>query len=209
MPYCPRCRPADVGNPENALRTHHVAYPISGASGSVFRVLILTRSSVDPSAHGETLSAVQRFSALTGGVDTAIFYLATSSATVSDAHRIFTKLQLLLLTNDISVPLLYVASAEDLVGALKTCSDTTADGGAWSVDTARPNAPVDILPHCTIEAPMDQSDLTAVSDMCSSLRDFAAIATEENGVSVMVSRGLTEAAAESCAEFWNREWLAE
>jgi hypothetical protein len=182
---------------------------MSGAPGRVFRALILTRSSIEPSAPGETLSSIQRFSALTGGVDTAIFYLPTSSSAVSDARRIFTKLQLLLLTNDIPVPLLYVASVGDLIGALKTCSDTTTDAGAWSVDAARPNTSVDILPHCTIEAPMDQSDLTAASDMCSSLRGFAAIATQEYGVSIMVSRGMDGAAAESCAEFWNREWLAE
>jgi hypothetical protein len=204
-----RCRPTDLGGSENALRTHHIAYPVSGAAGTIFRVLILTRSSIEPSAHDQTLSAVQRFAALTGGIDTAIFYLPTSSTTASDAHGIFTKLQLLLLTNDISLPLLYVASVEDLIGALKTCSDTTADGDAWSVDAARPIASLDILPHCTIEAPMDQSDLAAVSDMCSSLRDFVAIATQEDGLSVMVSCGVNQAAAEACAEFWNREWLAE
>jgi hypothetical protein len=182
---------------------------MSGADGRVFRVLLLTRSSIEPSAHEQTLSDVQRFAALTGGVDTAIFYLPTSSTTASDAHRIFTKLQLLLLTNDVSLPLLYVASVEDLVGALKTCSDASADDGAWSVDVARPIASLDILPHCTIEAPMDQSDFTAVSDLCASLRDFVAIATRDDGLSVMVSAGLNESAAEACAEFWNREWLAE
>jgi hypothetical protein len=172
-------------------------------------VLILTRSSIEPSAHEQTLSTVQRFASLTGGVDTAIFYLPTSSTTASDAHRIFTKLQLLLLSNDVSVPLLYVASVNDLVGALRTCADLTADGDAWSVNVTQPIASVDILPHCTIEAPMDQSDLTAVSDICSSLRDFVAMATREDGLSIMVRSGLDEAAAEACAEFWNREWLAE
>jgi hypothetical protein len=204
-----RCRPTDRGDLENALQTHHIAYPMIGAAGRVFRVLILTRSSIEPSPHDQTLSAVQRFAALTGGIDTAIFYLPTSSTTASDAHRIFTKVQLLLLANDVSLPLLYVASVEDLVGALKTCSDATADRDAWSVDAARPIAALDVLPHCTIEAPMDQSDLTAVSDMCSSLRDLVAIATQEDGLSVMVSCGVSEAAAEACAEFWNREWLAE
>jgi hypothetical protein len=195
---------------ENALRTHHIAYPMPGADGRTFRVLILTRSSVEPSARHQTLFAVQRLAALTGGVDTAIFYLPTAPSTaVSDAHRIFTELQLILLTNSISVPLLYVASAEDLIGALKTCSDTTADGNAWSVDSAQPITSLDILPHCTIEAPMDQAALTAVSDMCSSLRDLAAIATREDGLNIMMRRGINEAAAESCAEFWNREWLTE
>jgi hypothetical protein len=179
------------------------------SAGRFFRVLLLTSSSIEPAAHEQTLSTVQRFAALTGGVDTAVFYLPAPSTTAADVHRVFAKMQLLLLANDVALPLLYVAAAEELVGALRMCSDVGADGSAWDVEVAGPVASIDILPHCTIEAPMDQADFTAVSDMCSNLRDFVAIATREDGLGFMVDAGVEESAAEACVEFWNREWLAE
>jgi hypothetical protein len=177
-----------------------------------YRGLILTQSCTLDINKSVTLSRAQRFEALTGSINAAIFFLpstlpanaARDNSSVQDQLQSFQNLQLLLLNNEILIPVLYTSSPAALCSALK-CLTGMEHG------SAEPNIPIaatSVLPYCTLEPPMSQEALTIISDMFPNLQSLTILQREE-GTRTRIGKSMCEAEVEACLDFWKEEYLAE
>lgn len=191
------------------MQTHDISIPFGTKQ---YRVLVLTQSSTLDANKAFTLSRVQHFEDLTGGTDSAILFqhsepfrdAAKNSMLAQEMLQSFQNLQYLLLSNDISIPLLYISSPTALCRALQCLT-------AAEHNSAEPNLPIaatSVLPYCTVEPPMSQEAFTVLSDMFPCMRSVASMQREES-LWRMVGKGMCETDAEACLEFWKEEYLAE
>jgi hypothetical protein len=192
---------------EHSLITYDVAVPIvrPASENKVFRAIVLTPSCASERMP-QTLERVQKFTALTAGVDCTVFFLpATATAVVP---REFQDIQVALIKAGMFLPFEILPNEHVILDILRTYADSRELLGLPSQDgPAVPMASIDVLPYCSLESPMSTATFMALSDMFPSLRHVSKIGTDEVQLDDLVRAGFSEEQAEACISFWSDEWL--
>jgi len=167
------------------------------------------------------MARIQHFSALTGGLHSAIFFLPQSQNSSPQRMPLnevatplphplqpFQDLQLSLVRSNTFIPCFYLATPGSVSGVLKVLT-TSISLEASNTGPEIPNAGRDLLPYCAIDGPMDQATFTAVSDMFPSLRHLAGLEDGKVGAKRMGMAGIGEQNGEDCLSYWREEWVIE
>ena len=208
---------------EKALGTHDVEIPISTGKS---RFLIFTASNLTCSNIDHSRTRLQNFASLTGGCHGAVIFLLYSSylpppeshsngVTISKhVHQQrdtgglqgFSHLQTLLVTSNISVPLLPLLSPTSFPQLI-----TRFIEGAQSIihKPPIPKAVTELLPYCTSAPPMSPEAIATVTDSFLSLRDLAMFRTKQEVLERLMASGVLAEEASAVVEFWDEEFAVE
>lgn len=167
-----------------------------------------------------TISRLQHFESLTGGTDSAILFpLFPAPGAIGARNNVseplptflhaFTRAQLLLMDQSISIPILPLSTPSSLPKIISSFITSLNSSLAVS-ETSKPIiAAVDVLPYATGNGSMSQDVHIAMTDMFTSMRDVAGMGSGEETKRRLVQKGLAEDEAEDCMQFWVEEWICE
>ena len=190
------------------------------------RFLIFTVSNLTCSNTDHSRIRLRQFVSLTGGRHSAVIFLLYSShfpspesydvGTVTSRHTHqqhaisglegFSHLQTLLLTSNISIPILPVLSPTSFPQIIDRFID-----GAQSIihKPSIPKAVTELLPYCTSAPPMSEDAAATTTDLFPSLREWAMFRNKQEALWRLVNNGVSEEEASAVVEFWDEEFVVE
>ncbi|THX40120.1 hypothetical protein D6D10_03733 [Aureobasidium pullulans] len=203
--------PSGLAIKESQLETHDIALPLpdfpkithDSKPKRTLRLLLLSPNNMSETKLPGTLSRIQHFVSLTGGLDVAIVMSLSASKPFSSARdllnatqademdgiRSYALLQAEFMTrSELSwIPILPLAKLDGLVGVVKT--------HAQSISRPRPKPssavrPLDMLAHCTPDLPLPSLAVDLTSDIFTSLGHVAQAALAHRALSTPESEGL-------------------
>jgi hypothetical protein len=143
-------------------------------------------------------------------MDCAIFFLQLSTSAYSkpsvlqSQYASFQNIQLLMIKNNIAIPLMYLPTPESLLDALKVFATPPRQLVPYL-----PVAGVDILPYVSMQNPMRKEAYTGLSDVVSNMRELVILAGRRDGLDRLNSAGMSEHEIEQFQEFWSDEFVAD
>jgi hypothetical protein len=153
---------------------------------------------------------LERFHALTAGMNCTVFFLQLSTLTslkpsvLQSQYASFQSIQLLMIKNNIAIPLIYLPTPESLLEALKVFAATSREQVP-----CLPVAGVDILSHVSMQTPMSKEVYTGLSDVASNMRELVILAGQRDASDRLTRVGLSEYEIEQFQEFWMDEFVAD
>ena len=183
-----------IRDAESQLEAHDIALPLSEPSRMndnqqskrTLRLLLLSPNGMSDTSLPITLSRIQHFASLTGGIDVAIVMLLSASRPFASAKTLidtsgsnetqglssYTRLQCELMTRT-DLPWIHVlplATLDGLVDLIK--------GHSQSISRPKPKPssavrPLDMLAHCSTEPPLSSLAINLTSDVVPSMGRLA------------------------------------
>lgn len=111
-----------------------------------------------------------------------------------------------------ALPVLPLASATSLTTVLKTFASSLLKGQSVATKASHGVRATDLLHHCTTNPPLDQHSTYLMTDMFDSLQGLAGAmtgSTEDNEREQKMIDFLGLDLAQSVADFWRDEWVAD
>ncbi|KAB5580425.1 hypothetical protein GE09DRAFT_436503 [Coniochaeta sp. 2T2.1] len=195
---------------ETKLDTHDIAMPmpkddikvgVAGSKDSSIRFILLSAVDIDKPV---TLQRLERLFYLDGGCRCAIVFLLSTNDGADDGPSAFGKLQIETLLKQITMPILPLASLDDLPMRLEYFYTK-----ALVPKPAQPTRPPGVeaqeklLPYCSGNPPLPEHATHVLSDINTDFRDLVDKISSEQGRAIL--HDYAEDVVERVVNFWTRE----
>ncbi|KAF2099630.1 hypothetical protein NA57DRAFT_55583 [Rhizodiscina lignyota] len=171
-----------------------------------------------------TLRRIEHFTSLTGTVDVAIVFhltpkpnaIAAPQSAKQQRERLFAFSSFMSAmfsqTSTPAIPVLPLASASSLPAVLQTFASSLIKGHSVAAAAVPGLRPIELLQYCTVNSPLDQHStflLTDIFDSMGSLAGAMTNSTQNQEVEQKLLDLLGLETAQSVADFWRDEWVAD